>query len=438
MSKPIVAVIGRPNVGKSTLFNKLIRKRVAITQDDPGVTRDRLYQEAEWQNKYFTIVDTGGIEPENEELIPQEILNQAQLAIDTADVILFIVDGRAGVNNTDREVAHFLRRTNKPVILAVNKIDNRSLKDEYYEFYELGFDNIVSISAENSLGLGDLLDDIVANFPDDAYTESDDDITKVAIVGKPNVGKSSLINRVLGEKRMIVTDIAGTTRDAIDSKVEYKDHEYILIDTAGLRRKRAIKEDVERYSVVRTLAAMDRADICVLVIDAEEGVSEQDTKIIGYAHDAGKGIIIAVNKWDLIKKETNTMRDFEDEIRQKLGFVNYAPVLFMSVKNNVRVSNLFDLLELVSNNYATRISTGVFNNVISDAVLRTPTPTDKGVSLKIYYASQVATKPPKFLLSINKRELMHFSYQRYLENQIRDKFGFVGVPLQFEYRVRGE
>lgn len=438
MKKPVVAIVGRPNVGKSTLFNRIVRKRVAITQDDPGVTRDRLYQEAEWQNRYFNLVDTGGIELDSKERFSKEIINQVELAIETAEIVLFVVDGRAGITSDDREIANLLRKSKKEIILVVNKIDNKKFEDNIYGFYELGIDNIKAISAENSMGLGDLLDDIVEKFPIDLDMESDEDITKVAIIGKPNVGKSSLINRLLGEERMIVTDIAGTTRDSIDSKFKYNGEDYILVDTAGLRRKRAISEEVERFSVVRTLDAIDKSDICVLMIDAKEGVTEQDSKIIGYAHDQGKAMIISVNKWDLIEKDNKSHINFEREIRNKLGFINYVPIIFMSVKNNLRVYKLFELIEQINNNYSMRISTGILNDIINDAILYNPPPTDKGERLKIFYITQVAVRPPKFIIYVNKSSLMHFSYIRYIENQIRENFHFTGVPLIFELRERGD
>lgn len=438
MKKPVVAIVGRPNVGKSTLFNRIVRKRVAITQDDPGVTRDRLYQEAEWQNRYFNLVDTGGIELDSKERFSKEIINQVELAIETAEIVLFVVDGRAGITSDDREIANLLRKSKKEIILVVNKIDNKKFEDNIYEFYELGIDNIKAISAENSMGLGDLLDDIVEKFPIDLDMESDEDITKVAIIGKPNVGKSSLINRLLGEERMIVTDIAGTTRDSIDSKFKYNGEDYILVDTAGLRRKRAISEEVERFSVVRTLDAIDKSDICVLMIDAKEGVTEQDSKIIGYAHYQGKAMIISVNKWDLIEKDNKSHINFEREIRNKLGFINYVPIIFMSVKNNLRVYKLFELIEQINNNYSMRISTGILNDIINDAILYNPPPTDKGERLKIFYITQVAVRPPKFIIYVNKSSLMHFSYIRYIENQIRENFHFTGVPLIFELRERGD
>lgn len=438
MSKPVVAIVGRANVGKSTLFNKLIKKRIAITQDDPGVTRDRLYQEAEWNSKYFTLVDTGGLEPNSKETISQNIRKQTELAIETSDIILFLVDGRQGLTPIDEEIASILKKSHKDVILVVNKIDDIKYKNEIYDFYQLGFYDICPISAENSLGLGDLLDQIVDRFSDDYDLEEEDELSKICLIGKPNVGKSSLVNKLLGEERMIVTDIAGTTRDSIDNIVTYKEKNYLFIDTAGLRRKNKVVEDVERYSVVRTLSAIDRSDICVLMIDATEGVSEQDTKILGYAHDQGKAMIIAVNKWDLVDKTTNTMQDYVKEIRDKLSFVQYVPIVFISVKDNKRIDKLFDAIELVDNNYSMRISTGVLNDIISRAVLLNPPPSDKGVRLKILYGTQVEVRPAKFMIVINKKELMHFSYQRYLENQIRENFGFEGVPIFFEYKTRSK
>lgn len=438
MKKPVVAVVGKPNVGKSTLFNKIVRKRVAITQDNPGVTRDRIYQDAEWQNRHFTLVDTGGVEIGNEDVFSKQIITQVNLAIETSDVILFVVDAKTGITSEDRDVANLLRRTNKEVILVVNKIDSRKDFDLIYEFYELGIPTVMGVSAEGSLGIGDLLDEIVKNFESIDPEEIDDDITKVAIIGKPNVGKSSLVNRLLGEDRMIVTNIAGTTRDSINSNFRHNGQDYILVDTAGLRKKKYIDEEVERYSVIRTLSAIDNSDISVLMIDGAEGVTEQDSKIIGYAHDNGKAMIIVVNKWDLINKEKNTQREFETNIRTKLGFINYVPILFMSVKNNFRVHNLFQMIERVNENYSMRISTGTLNEIINEAVLHNSPPTDKGERLKIFYASQVATRPPKIVFHINKKELMHFSYLRYLENQVREYFKFEGVPIQFDLKHRGE
>lgn len=436
MNRAVVCIVGRPNVGKSTLFNRIVGKRIAITEDTPGVTRDRIYAEGEWLGKYFTVIDTGGLEPDSEEIIMTNIRRQVEIAIDTADVILFVVDGLQGLNPTDKEIGNILRRSGKKVVLACNKIDTPKTPQEIYEFYELGLGEPIAVSAEQGLGIGDLLDEIVKNFPDDIDTDYDDDIIKVSFIGKPNVGKSSLINKILGEDRVIVTDIPGTTRDAIDTYFNYKDERYVFIDTAGLRRKRSIYENIERYSVVRTLAAIDRSDICVLVIDATEGVTEQDSKIAGYAHDSGKGIIIAVNKWDLIKKDTNTYLEFERDIRRVLGFINYAPIIFISALTGQRVRRLLELINIVNNNYSLRISTGVLNDIINEAVLMNQPSSDKGRRLKIYYGTQVSVRPPKFVIFVNDRDLMHFSYERYLENQIRNHFGFSGVPILFEFKQR--
>jgi GTP-binding protein len=438
MNRPVVCIVGRPNVGKSTLFNRIVGRRIAITEDNPGVTRDRIYSEAEWLNRYFILIDTGGLEPESEEIIPLNIRRQAEVAIDTADVILFVVDGIDGVTTTDKEIANILRRSGKEVLLVCNKIDTHKTPDDIFEFYELGIGEPIVISAEQGLGIGDLLDEVIEHFPEDKDTDYDEDIIKVSVIGKPNVGKSSLINNILGEERVIVTDIPGTTRDAIDTYFTYKDEKYVFIDTAGLRRKRSIYENVERYSVVRTLAAVDRSDLCILVIDGTEGVTEQDTKIAGYAHENGKGIIIAVNKWDIVDKETNTYWEFEKDIRNKLGFITYAPIVFISAKTGRRVNKLLELIKVVNNNYNLRISTGVLNDIINEAIILNQPPSDKGVRLKIYYGTQVAVRPPKFVIFINKRELMHFSYQRYLENQIRQYFGFEGVPIRFDFREKGD
>lgn len=438
MDRAIVCIVGRPNVGKSTLFNKLVGKRIAITEDTPGVTRDRIYAEAEWLGQYFTLIDTGGLEPENEEVIMTNIKRQAEIAIDTADVILFVVDGQVGLTSIDIEIGNILRRSRKKVVVACNKIDTHKTPDQIYEFYELGLGEPLVISGEQALGIGDLLDEIVKNFPDDRDTDYDEDLIRVAMIGKPNVGKSSLINNILGEERVIVTNIPGTTRDAIDTYFNYKDDRYVFIDTAGLRRKRSIYEDIERYSVVRTLTAVDRSDICILVVDATEGITEQDTKIAGYAHDNGKAIIIAVNKWDLIEKDTNTHLDFEKSIRKTLGFITYSPIVFISAITGQRVDRLLELVNIVNNNYSLRISTGVLNDIINEAVLMNQPPSDKGKRAKIYYGTQVSARPPKFVIFVNNKELMHFSYVRYLENQIRNHFGFDGVPILFEFREKGE
>lgn len=433
MKRAIVGIVGRPNVGKSTLFNRLAGSRIAITEDTPGVTRDRIYAEAEWLNKHFTLIDTGGLDPFDEDVIMTNIKRQAQVAIDTADVILFIVDGRDGLTPTDREIGEQLRKSGKDIILVSNCIDNKEVPDEVFEFYELGLGVPVLISASQGLGIGDLLDEIIKTFPDDVDLEEEEDVIKVSFIGKPNVGKSSMINNILGEERVIVTNIPGTTRDSIDSYFDFEGQRYMFIDTAGLRRKRSIYENIERYSVVRTLAAVDRSDVCVLVIDATEGISEQDTKIAGYAFEQGKAIIIAVNKWDLIEKENKTHREYEKQIRESLGFILYAPIIFVSAKTGQRVDKLLELVNVVFENYNLRISTGVLNDIVNRAVIMNQPPSDKGKRCKIFYASQVSTKPPKFVFFVKNKEQMHFSYQRYLENQIRSHFGFEGVPLIFEF-----
>jgi len=438
MDRPVVCIVGRPNVGKSTLFNKIVGKRIAITENTPGVTRDRIYSEAEWLNRHFTIIDTGGLEPDSEDIIPMNIRRQVEMAIDTAHVILFVVDGEEGVTATDREIANMLRKSSKEVILVCNKLDSKETKENLFEFYELGLGNPMAISAEQGMGIGDLLDEVIKHFPENTNTDEDEDLIRIALVGKPNVGKSSLVNRIIGEERVIVTDIPGTTRDAIDTYFTYGENRYVFIDTAGLRRKRSIDEGVERYSVIRTLNAVDRSDLCILVIDGTTGVTEQDTKIAGYAHNNGKGLIIAVNKWDIVEKDQNTYKRIERDIREKLGFASYAPIVFISAKTGRNLDKLFQLIETVSNNNNMRISTGVLNDIINEAVLMNQPPSDKGVKLKIFYGTQIGVKPPKFLIFINKKKLMHFSYQRYLENQIRQYFGFEGVPIAFEFKERGE
>ncbi len=438
MKRAIVCIVGRPNVGKSTLFNRIVGQRIAITEDTPGVTRDRIYAEAEWLNNHFTLIDTGGLEPNNEDAIMSNIRKQAEVAIDTADVILFVVDGIEGLTSTDREIANILRKSSKNVILVGNKIDTHKTPPQIYEFYELGFGEPALISGEQALGIGDLLDEVVKYFPVNKDIEEKDNLVKVTFIGKPNVGKSSLINYILGEERVIVTNIPGTTRDSIDSYFTYGEHEYVLVDTAGLRKKKKIYEDVERFSVVRTLASVDRSDICVLVIDAIEGVTEQDTKIAGYAHDNGKAIIIAINKWDLVDKDAKTYRNFEKDLRETLAFISYAPIIFISAKTGQRINKLLDLINVVNNNYNLRISTGVLNDIINQAILMNQPPSDKGKRLKIYYASQVSVRPPRFVIFINDIELMHFSYHRYLENQIRSHFGFDGTPIQFDFKQRGK
>ena len=438
MSRPIVCIVGRPNVGKSTLFNKLAGRRIAITEDKPGVTRDRIYAEAEWLGQHYTVIDTGGLEPENEDVVMSNIRKQADIAIETADVILFVVDGIEGLTTTDREIGDLLRRSGKNVVLAANKIDTRKTPDEIYEFYELGLGEPMVVSAEQSLGLGDLLDELAKYFPDHKDTEANEDTIRVAFIGRPNAGKSSLINHILGEERVIVTDIPGTTRDSIDSHFTVGENDYIFVDTAGLRRKRYISEKVERYSVVRTLTAIDRADICVMVIDATMGPTEQDTKIAGYAHDNGKAIILAVNKWDIVDKNDKTYLSFEKDLRETFGFLNYAPILFISAKTGQRVDKLLETLNIVNNNYNMRISTGVLNDILNQAVLMNQPPSDKGRRARIYYGTQVSVRPPRFVIFVNSKELMHFSYVRYLENQIRNHFGFMGTPIKFELREKGE
>ncbi len=438
MSKPIVAVVGRPNVGKSTFFNRIVGRRVSIVEDTPGVTRDRIYAEAEWNNIPFALIDTGGIEPSSADIILSQMREQAQIAIDMADVIIFMCDGKDGLTTADREVATMLRRTGKHVILVVNKIDVPSrLPEDFYDFYELGIGVPIPISSANMLNFGDVLDEIVENFPKDIDDEEDDAI-KVAVIGKPNVGKSSLVNRLLGENRVIVSPIAGTTRDSIDTPFEQDGEKYVLIDTAGIRRKSKVNEDIERYSVIRAVAAIERCDVCLLIIDAAEGITEQDKKIAGVAHEAGKGIVVIVNKWDLIEKETNTMRDFQKKIAAELLFMSYAPTLFISVKEGQRVNKVMEMVKYVAETRAMRVPTGQLNSLISDAVMMKQPPSDKGKRLKIYYATQVGVKPPLFSFQINKRELMHFSYARYLENKIREGYGFEGTSIKFVFREKGE
>ncbi|MDO4396400.1 MAG: ribosome biogenesis GTPase Der [Clostridia bacterium] len=438
MSKPIVAVVGRPNVGKSTFFNRIVGRRVSIVEDTPGVTRDRIYAEAEWNGVHFALIDTGGIEPDSEDVILSQMREQAQLAMDMADVILFIVDGKDGLTHADNEVASMLRRTGKKVVLLVNKIDNLGkLPVDFYDFYELGIGEPIPISAANMLNFGDVLDEIVASFPDDADTDEDDDI-KIAVIGKPNVGKSSLINALLNENRVIVSNIAGTTRDSIDTPFQWGGDKYTLIDTAGIRRKSKVNEDIERYSVIRAVAAIERCDIALLVIDAAEGITEQDKKIAGVAHEAGKGIIVVVNKWDLITKETNTMRDYKRAIESELQFMSYAPSVFISVQERQRIFEVMKLAKYVAEKRALRVPTGQLNSLITDATMMKQPPSDKGKRLKIYYATQVGVKPPLFSFQINSRELMHFSYARYLENRIREGFGFEGTSIKFVFREKGE
>jgi ribosome-associated GTPase EngA len=431
MSKPIVAVIGRPNVGKSTLFNKLASRKISITKDTPGVTRDRIYADADWLNYNFILIDTGGLEPISNDLIPKFVFEQAQIAIETADLVLFVVDARDGITALDMEVAQLLRRFDKKVLLVANKIDNfRRDLDMIYEFYSLGFGTPIPVSAEQSLGIGDLLDEIVKNFSI-SCTDEDDNIIKVAIVGKPNVGKSSMINKILGQKRSIVSDIPGTTRDAVDAFYEKDGQKYIFIDTAGIRKKSKIKESLEYYSIVRAINAIERANVCILVINAEDGITEQDTKIAGIAHEKGKPTIIAINKWDKVEKDNNTVRKFSDNIYKKMGYMHYAPHIFVSALTGQRLIKIFDLIKTVWANANMRVKTGILNELILEAMVMNPPAIDKGKQLKIYYATQAAVCPPTFVLFVNNGQLLHFSYRRYLENQIRNSFGFDGVPIHF-------
>ncbi len=438
MKKSVVCIVGRPNVGKSTLFNKLIGRRAAITGDTPGVTRDRIYGEGEWLTHRFTVIDTGGLDPKDDDIFMSAIRLQAEVAMETSDVILFLVDGVDGVTATDREIAQLLRKTEKKVILVVNKLDAKVTRENAYEFYELGFGEPVLVSAEQNLGLGDLLDIVVEEFDEEDSGEQDEDAVPIALIGKPNVGKSSLFNYITGEDRSIVTNIPGTTRDAVDKELNYKGQDMLFIDTAGLRRKRSINIDIERYSVIRTLAAVDRSEICVLLIDATEGVTEQDSKIVGYAHDNGKAMIIAVNKWDLIEKDTKSTRQFEIEIRTKLSFIPYVPIVFISAKTGQRVEKLLNMIIEVHKEYNYRIQTGLLNDIVSRAVLMKQPPSDKGKRAKIFYITQASTAPPVFVLFVNSKKLMHYSYLRYLENQIRENFPFKGVPISIVVKEKGD
>ena len=439
MAKKIVAIVGRPNVGKSTLFNTLAGERLAIVKDTPGVTRDRIYADVEWLNYNFTIVDTGGIETESEDIIMRSMREQAEIAIETSDVIIFVTDVRAGVTASDMQVADMLRRSKKPVVLCVNKVDNFEKYEPFvYEFYNLGIGDPHPVSANSKLGLGDMLEQVVAEFGDTTEVEEDEDIPRIAVIGKPNTGKSSIINKLLGTERLIVSDIAGTTRDAIDTKIKRNGREYIFIDTAGLRRKSKIKDEIERFSIIRTVAAVERCDIAILMIDAEEGVTDQDTKIAGIAHDRGKGMIIVVNKWDLIEKDTNTMNKMKKEIRNKLAYMPYAEMLFVSALTGQRLNKIFDTIDTVEQYACLRIQTGVLNEILTDAVAENEPPTDKGKRLKLFYITQVSVKPPTFVLFVNSKELAHFSYIRYIENKLREAFLFTGTPIKIIVRERKE
>ena len=437
--KPIVAVVGRPNVGKSTLFNALAGARISIVKDTPGITRDRIYADVSWLNYNFTLIDTGGIEPDSKDIILSQMREQAQIAIDTADVILFMTDVRQGMVDADAKVADMLRRSRKPIVLLVNKVDSfEKYMADVYEFYNLGIGEPHPISAANKLGIGDMLDEVLTYFDKSPEDEEEDDRIKIAIIGKPNVGKSSIINRLIGENRVIVSDIAGTTRDAIDTEVRHNGKEYVFIDTAGLRRKNKIKEELERYMIIRAVSAVERADIAVLVIDAVEGVTEQDAKIAGIAHERGKAVIVAVNKWDAVEKDNHTMKKFTGRVREVLSFMPYAEILFISAVTGQRLQKLYETIDMVSENHSMRISTGVLNEIMAEAVALQQPPSDKGKRLRLYYITQVSVKPPTFVIFVNDKELMHFSYTRYIENQIREAFGFRGTPLKFFIRERKE
>ena len=440
MGKPIVAIVGRPNVGKSTLFNKLAGQRIAIVEDVPGVTRDRIYYEIEWNGRAMMLVDTGGIEPSSEEVIPRQMRRQAEIAMETADVIIFMVDGKAGLTSDEREVAMLLKRCGKPVVLTVNKIDSiGALPMEYYEFYELGFDHDpIALSSIHGTGSGDLLDRVLELAPAQEEPEAEEGFIKVAVIGKPNAGKSSMVNHLLGQERMIVSDIPGTTRDAIDTRFENEYGKYIFIDTAGLRRQSRVDERVEKFSVLRAKAAVERADVCLIMIDAEKGITEQDEKIAGLAHEAGKASIIVVNKWDLIEKDNATVRDFTKKIYDALSYMTYAPILFVSAKTGQRTEKLFEHINYVYGQSIFRVSTGMLNEVLSDATARVQPPSDKGKRLKIYYMTQQSVAPPTFVVFCNNAELFHFSYQRYLENQMRAVLGFRGVPIRLVIRQHGD
>ena len=439
MRKVIVAVVGRPNVGKSTLFNTIAGKQISIVQDTPGVTRDRIYAEGNWLNYYFTMVDTGGIEPISDDVLLKQMRSQAELAIETADVIIFVTDVKSGVVDADYEVAEMLRRSKKPIVLCVNKVDSiKKYGNDIYEFYQLGLGEPFPVSAANHLGLGDLLDEVVKHFPKEGLEEEEDGTLKIALIGKPNVGKSSLTNKLLGENRVIVSDIAGTTRDAIDTEVTYNGTPYIFIDTAGLRRKGKVTEDIERYSVIRTVAAVDRADICIVLIDAVEGITDGDTRIAGIAHESGKGVIIAVNKWDLVEKNDKTMQEFTKQLKEKFAYMDYAEYLFISAETGQRIHKIYELVNMIHDNQVMRIKTGVLNEILARATAMKQPPSDKGKRLKLFYITQASVAPPTFVIFVNDREMMHFSYTRYIENQIRENFGFRGTPIRFIIRERGE
>lgn len=439
MSKPIVAIVGRPNVGKSTLFNVLAGERISIVQDTPGVTRDRIYADCTWLNMNYTLIDTGGIEPDSKDIILSQMREQAEIAMETADVIIFITDVRQGLVDSDSKVADMLRKSGKPVVLVVNKVDSfEKYMSDVYEFYNLGIGEPIPVSAASKLGIGDMLDEVTKHFPKRNTDEEEDERPRIAIVGKPNVGKSSIVNKLLGENRVIVSDVPGTTRDAIDTTVRYNKKDYIFIDTAGLRRKSKIKEEIERYSIIRAVTAVERADVVLLVIDASEGVTEQDAKIAGIAHERGKGILIVVNKWDLIEKDDKTMKQHTNRIREVLSFMSYAEILFISAETGQRIGKLYEYIDMIMANQTMRIATGVLNEIMTEAVAMQQPPSDKGKRLRLYYITQVSVKPPTFVIFVNDKELMHFSYTRYIENQIRNAFGFKGTSLKFIIRERKE
>ena len=439
MSKPTVAIVGRPNVGKSTFFNYIVGSRISIVEDTAGVTRDRVYAEASWRNREFTLIDTGGIEPESDDIIISQMREQANIAIQIADVIIFLTDIKQGVTAQDQEIAIMLKKSKKPVVLVCNKTDNfEKASNDIYEFYNLGLGEPHPVSSTNALGIGDVLDAIYEHFPEEEINEEENETIKVAVIGKPNVGKSSLVNKILGENRVIVSDVAGTTRDAIDTEFENDKGKFIFIDTAGIRRKSKVNESIEKFSVMRTLLAIDRADVCLLMIDANEGVTEQDTKIAGEAHEAGKGIIIVVNKWDELEKETGTLEKYKKDVYNRLSYLSYAPIIFISAKTGQRVDKLFEMIINVANQNAMRVSTSILNDVINEAIAVVQPPTDKGKRLKIFYGTQASTKPPTFVIFVNNKELFHFSYERYLVNQIRNNFGLIGTPIRIIVREKGE
>lgn len=439
MSKPIVAIIGKPNVGKSTFFNYVVGKRISIVEDTPGVTRDRVYADANWRGRNFTLVDTGGIESESDDIILSQMRRQADMAIEIADVILFVTDIKQGVTATDQDIALMLKKSKKPIILVCNKSDTfGKIPDEFYEFYNLGVGEPFAVSSVNAKGIGDVLDAIYDNLPPQTDDENDSDVIKVAIIGKPNVGKSSLVNKILGEKRVIVSDIAGTTRDAIDSEFQNEFGKYVFIDTAGIRRKSKVNDNIEKYSVMRSLLAVERADVCILMLDAKEGVTAQDAKIAGEAHEAGKGVIIVVNKWDEVEKDNQTMENYKKDVYNKLSYLSYAPIMFISAKTGQRVNKLYEMINMVASQNALRVSTSVLNDVLSEAVTIVQPPTDKGKRLKIFYMTQATTKPPTFVVFVNDKELFHFSYERYLMNQIRKEFGLTGTPIRMIVREKGD